>query len=196
MENMLSYMKLPKKVSQFQIKHLGVRCKGVITDEIHTIHRILNISDQITFPTHISYFFFIIAASVAAISGRLVPAAIIVAQIAHSDIQSVVATYTADATIISDDITKSIQFSCSFLLCFFLLNKDKKNKNRSTHINIVEYADNQNFILNQFSVFIFVIDKMKMHANRYMKFLISGSSIPLAFQTSSIGSFLIHKYQL
>jgi len=208
MENMLSYMKLPKKVSQFQIKHLGVRCKGVITDEIHTIHRILNISDQITFPTHISYFFFIIAASVAAISGRLVPAAIIVAQIAHSDIQSAVATYTADATIISDDITKShmlaiilvifnnIQFSCSFLLCFFLLNKDKKNKNRSTHINIVEYADNQNFILNQFSVFIFVIDKIKIHANRYMKFLISGSSIPLAFQTSSIGSFLIHKYQL
>jgi heme/copper-type cytochrome/quinol oxidase subunit 4 len=150
----------------------------------------------------------IIAAKVAAISGKLVPAAIIVAQIAHSDIQSVVATYTADATIISDDITKShmlaiilvmfnnIQFSCSLLLCFFLLNKDKENKNRITHINTTEYADNQNSILNQFSVFIFVIDKKKIHINKYMKFLISGNSIPFAFQTSSIGSFFIHKYQL
>ena len=207
-ENILSYNKLPKKVSQFQIKHFGVMCKGVITEEIQTIHRILKISDHITFPTHISYFFLIIAAKVAAISGRLVPAAIIVAQIAHSDIQIAVATYTADATIISDDIIKrpilaiilvmlsNIHVSSSFLLCFFLLNIDKEKRNRSTHMNIIEYADNQNSMLNQFSVFMLNIDKMKIHANKYIKFLISGNSIPLAFQTSSIGSFLIHKYQL
>ena len=177
-------------------------------DEIHTIQRILNISDPITFQTHISYFFLIIAAKVAAISGKLVHAAIIVAQIAHSDTHSAVATYTADATIISEDIIKShilaiilvifnnIHVSCSLLLCFFLLNTDRKNRNRSTHINITEYADNQNSMLNQFSVFIFTIDKMKIQVNKYIKFLISGNSIPLAFQTSSIGSFLIHKYQL
>lgn len=147
---MLSYIKLPKKVSQVQIKHFGVICIGVITEEIQTIQRILNISDPITFHTHISYFFLIIAAKVAAISGKLVPAAIIVAQIAHSDTQIAVATYTADATITSEDITKSpilaiifvilsnIQFSSSFLLCFFLLNIDKENKNNNTHINTTE----------------------------------------------------------
>jgi hypothetical protein len=73
---------------------------------------------------------------------------------------------------------------------------DKENKNNRTHINITEYADSQNSMLNQFSVFIFIMDKMKIQANKYIKFLISGSSIQLAFQTSSIGSFLIHKYQL
>lgn len=46
----------------------------------------LKISDQITLPTHMSYFLFIIAATVAAISGRLVHAATIVAPIAHSEI--------------------------------------------------------------------------------------------------------------
>jgi hypothetical protein len=207
-ENILSYIRLHKKVSQLQTKHFGVMCKGVITDEIQTIQRILNMSDHITFPTHISYFFLIIAAKVAAISGRLVPAAIIVAQIAHSDTHIAVATYTADATITSDDITRShilaiifvilsnIQVSCSLLLCLFLLNIDRENRNRSTHMNIMEYADSQNSMLNQFSVFMLNIDKMKIHANKYIKFLISGNSIPLAFQTSSIGSFLIHKYQL
>ncbi len=46
-------------------------------------------SDPITFPTHMSYFFFIRAANVAATSGKLVPAAIIVAQIARSDTHKV-----------------------------------------------------------------------------------------------------------
>jgi hypothetical protein len=168
----------------------------------------LNISEPITFHTHISYFFFIIAAKVAAISGKLVPAAIIVAQIAHSDTHITVATYTAASTIKSDDITKSpilaiifvtlsnIQFSCSILLFLLLLNIESQNKNRSTHINITEYSENPKLILNQFSVLIFIIDKVKMHANKYMKFLISGSSTPLAFHTSSIGSFLTHKYPL
>jgi hypothetical protein len=58
-----------------------------MTAEIQIIHNILNISDQITFPTHISYFFFIIAAKVAATSGREVHAAMIVAHIAHSETQ-------------------------------------------------------------------------------------------------------------
>lgn len=151
-EKILSYIKLPMKVSQFQTqsKHFGVICIGVINEEIQTIQRILNISDHITFPTHISYFFLIIAAKVAAISGKLVPAAIIVAHIAHSDTHIAVATYTADATIMSDDIIKrpilaiifvilsNIQVSCSFLLCLFLLNIDRENKNKRTHINIIE----------------------------------------------------------
>ncbi|MBR7037192.1 hypothetical protein IKI14_05050 [bacterium] len=207
-ENTLSYINPPKKVSHVQIKHFGVICKGVIIEEIQTIQRILNISDQITFPTHISYFFLIIAAKVAAISGRLVPAAIIVAQIAHSDTQMAVATYTADATMMSDDITKrpilaiifvmlsNIQVSSSLLLRFFLLNIESENRNKSTHMNIIEYADSQKSILNPFSVFILNIDRIKIHVNKYIKFLISGSSIPLAFQTSSMGSFFTHRYQL
>ena len=207
-ENILSYIKLQKKLSQFQTRHFGTMCIGVITEEIQTIQRILNISEPITFHTHISYFFLIIAAKVAAISGKLVPAAIIVAPIAHSDTHITVATYTAEATIISEDIIKShilaiilvifnsIHVSCSLLLCLFLLNIDKEKRNRRTHINIIEYADTQNSMLNQFSVFMFNIDRMKIQENKYMKFLISGNSIPLASQTSSIGSFFIHKYQL
>jgi hypothetical protein len=207
-ENILSYIRLHQKVSQVQAKHFGSICRGVITEEIHTIHKILNISDPITFHIHISYFFLIIAANVAAISGKLVPAAIIVAQIAHSDTHIAVATYTAAATIKSDDIIRSpilaiifvtlsnIQFSCSILLFLLLLNIASQNKNRSTHINITEYSEKPKLTLNQFSVSIFIIDKVKMQANKYQKFLISGSSTPLAFQTSSIGSFLIHKYPL
>jgi hypothetical protein len=68
-------------------KHVGCRFKGVITDEIPIIHRILKISDQTTFHTHISYLFLIIAANVAATSGRDVQAATIVAHIARSDTQ-------------------------------------------------------------------------------------------------------------
>jgi len=150
----------------------------------------------------------IIAAKVAAISGKLVPAAIIVAQIAHSDTQMVVAMYTADATMISDDIISNpilaiilvilsnIQFSSSFLLFLFLLNIERQNRNIITHINTTEYTDNPNSILNQFSVLMFIIDKRKIQINKYQKFLISGSSNALVLQTSSIGSFFIHKYQL
>ena len=207
-EKILSYIKLHNILSQLHAKHFGLKSNSVITEEIQTIHRILNISDPITFQTHISYFFLIIAARVAAISGKLVPAAIIVAQIAHSDTHITVATYTAEATITSDDIINNpilaiilvmlsnIQFSCSFLLCFFLLNIETQNKIRITHINIIEYVDNQNSMLNQFSVLIFIIDRIKIHANKYKKFLISGSSIVPELQASSIGSFLIQRYQL
>ena len=207
-ENILSYIRLHNTDSQFHTRHFGVKSNWVITEEIQTIHRMLKISDQITFHTHISYFFLMMAAKVAAISGKLVPAAMIVAQIAHSDTHMTVATYTADATITSEDIISNpileiifvmlsnIQFSCSFLLCFFLLNIETQNKIRIIHINITEYLDSPNSILNQFSVLMFIIDKIKIHPNKYRKFLISGSSISLVFQTSSIGSFLIHKYQL
>lgn len=41
-----------------------------------------------------------------------------------------------------------------------------------------------------------MIDNRKIHTNKYIKFLISGSSIPFAFQTSSMGSFFIQRYQL
>ena len=56
--------------------------------EAHTpmIHNVLNILDPTRFATHISYFFLIIAVIVVANSGRLVQAAITVAQIARSDI--------------------------------------------------------------------------------------------------------------
>jgi hypothetical protein len=64
------------------------RFNGVITEDIQMIHKTLKISEPITFQTPISYLFLIIAASVAAISGRLVPAATIVAPIAHSDTQA------------------------------------------------------------------------------------------------------------
>jgi hypothetical protein len=53
------------------------------------IHRVLKILDHIRLATHISYFFLTIAVIVVANSGKLVPAAIIVAQIAHWDIHKV-----------------------------------------------------------------------------------------------------------
>jgi hypothetical protein len=91
-EKILSYIRLHSTLSQLHTRHFGVICRGVITEEIQTIHKILNMSEPITFHTHISYFFLIIAAKVAAISGKLVHAAIIVAQIAHSDTHITVAT--------------------------------------------------------------------------------------------------------
>jgi len=83
-----------------------LRLIGAKTELIQIIHKILKISDQITFQTHKSYFFFAIAVTVAAISGKLVQAAIIVAQIAHSDNQKYFAIKTADETTCSDDITR------------------------------------------------------------------------------------------
>ena len=70
-----------------KITQVGDKVSGVMTELIPIIPKILKISDPITFPTPISYLFFIIAATVAAISGKLVPAATIVAPIAHSEIQ-------------------------------------------------------------------------------------------------------------
>ncbi len=162
MEKILSYIRYHHNESHVHVRQFGCKSNLVMMADIHTIHSILNMSDPITFHTHISYFFLIIAVMVAAISGRLVHAAIIVAQIAHCDTHKLSAINTAEATITSEDITNNpilviilvilskIQFSCSFLLFFFLLNNERKNKSRTTHMNMIEYADNQNLILNQF----------------------------------------------
>ena len=88
-ENILSLNNIVQKFMSHPLDKRQVGCKfnGVITADIQIIQSILNISDHITFHTHISYFFLIIAANVAATSGREVHAAMIVAQIAHSETQ-------------------------------------------------------------------------------------------------------------
>jgi len=80
------------------------------------IHKVLKILDHIRLATHISYFFFTMAVMVVANSGRLVPAAIIVAQIARSDIHNLSAIYTAASTITSEAITKSPILATSFAI--------------------------------------------------------------------------------
>ena len=70
-------------------RHCGVMSIGRIIELTQIIPRVLNILDHTRLAIHISYFFFIIAVIVVANSGRLVHAAIIVAQIAHSDIHKV-----------------------------------------------------------------------------------------------------------
>jgi len=88
-ENILSLNNIVQKLISHPLakRHVGFNFSGVIIEEIPIIHRILNISDHITLPIHISYFFLTIAANVAATSGNDVQAATIVAQIAHSDTQ-------------------------------------------------------------------------------------------------------------
>ena len=56
---------------------------------IQIIHSVLNMFDPTKFQIHISNFFFKIAVTVVANSGKLVHAAIIVAQIARCDIQNI-----------------------------------------------------------------------------------------------------------
>ena len=89
-ENDVSWKKC-KIHSQFHHgnRHTGVNSIGRITELTQIIHNVLNIFDHTRLATHISYFFFTIAVIVVANSGKLVPAAIIVAQIAHSDIHNV-----------------------------------------------------------------------------------------------------------
>jgi hypothetical protein len=70
-------------------RQTGVSVIGVIVALIQIIPSVLKIFDQTKFQTHISYFFFNIAVTVVANSGRLVQAAIIVAQIARCDIQKI-----------------------------------------------------------------------------------------------------------
>ena len=67
-------------------RHSEVSSIGRIVALTHMIPNVLNIFDQTKFATHISYFFLRIAVIVVANSGKLVHAAIIVAQIARSDI--------------------------------------------------------------------------------------------------------------
>ena len=89
-ENDVSWKKC-KNHSQFHCgnKHTGVNSIGRILALTQIIHKVLKIFDHTRFATHISYFFLIMAVIVVANSGKLVQAAIIVAQMAHSDIHKV-----------------------------------------------------------------------------------------------------------
>ena len=89
-ENEVSCIKCHRHV-QFpeDSRQTGVKVIGVIVALIQIIPSVLKIFDQTKFQTHISYFFFSIAVIVVANSGRLVHAAMIVAQIARCDIQKI-----------------------------------------------------------------------------------------------------------
>ena len=89
-ENEVSCIKWPRHVhSQDESRHTGVNVIGVIVALIQIIPSVLNMFDPTRFPIHISNFFFKMAVIVVANSGKLVPAAIIVAQIARCDIQKI-----------------------------------------------------------------------------------------------------------
>ena len=89
-ENEVSCIKCHRHV-QFpeDSRQTGVKVIGVIVALIQMIPRVLKIFDPTKFPIHISNLFFMIAVIVVANSGKLVQAAIIVAQIAHCDIQKI-----------------------------------------------------------------------------------------------------------
>lgn len=158
--------------------------------------------DQTRLATHISYFFLIIAVIVVANSGKLVQAAIIVAQIARSDIHKVWAINTAASTITSDAITrspilatnfvifKSIHFDVSLAhgICLLNIIIMKSMSNIDTKISLT--LSIQKFGMNfQFIISVFTNASSATHKNRYMKFLILGTETSIA---SSLGdSFLM-----
>ena len=89
-ENDVSCIKCHRHVqSPEDSRQIGVKVIGVIVALIQIIQSVLKIFDHTKFPIHISYLFFKIDVIVVANSGKLVPAAIIVAQIAHCDIQNI-----------------------------------------------------------------------------------------------------------
>ena len=208
-ENILSLNNIVQKFISHPLDKRQVGCKfnGVITEEIQIIHNILNISDHTTFPTHISYLFLIIAARVAATSGREVHAAIIVAQMAHSETQRFWAINTAEFTTKSDAITKThilasnfakfkiIHSSRSDPLPFFFLNEDIKKKTINVIRNPIQYEDihrfNQNF---QSTVSQVKTQRSREIANKIKKFFAKGVSI--SFISSHPESFLYQRYQL
>jgi len=63
-----------------------------------------------------------------------------------------------------------------------------------THINIDEYNEKHQEILNPSSILRVIIDRMKTAPKMYKKFLIFGNSSESL--SSSTGSCFIHKYQL
>lgn len=161
-EKILSLNNIVQKLISHQLlnRHVGWRCNGVIIEEIQMIHNILNISDHTTFPIHISYFFFTIAAKVAATSGREVHAAIIVAQIAHSETQKCWAINTAEFTTKSEAITKTHILASNFAkfkiihnsrsdhLHFFFLKEDIVKKITKVNRNPIQYEDIHRFNQN------------------------------------------------
>ena len=89
-ENEVSCIKCALQVQlPEEIRHTGVNVIGVIVALIQIIPSVLKIFDPTRFPIHISNFFFKIAVTVVANSGKLVHAAMIVAQIARCDIQKI-----------------------------------------------------------------------------------------------------------
>ena len=207
-ENDVSWKKC-KIHSQFHHgnRHTGVNSIGRITELTQIIHNVLNIFDHTRLATHISYFFLIIAVIVVANSGKLVPAAIIVAQIAHSDIHKTWAMKTAESTITSDAITnsqilatslvifKSIHFEVSFTQGIVLLNAiitNKANK-MATNISLIQSIPKRTM---NFQEVISMLMKASntTHRNRYIKFLILGTDTSI---DSSVGdSFFIIKNAL
>ncbi len=161
-ENILSLNNIVQKfISHHPLnKHVGWRCNGVIIEEIQIIHNILNMSDHTTLPIHISYFFLTIAAKVAATSGREVHAAIIVAQIAHSETQKCWAINTAELTTKSEAITKIHKLASNFAkfkiihnsrsdhLHFFFLKEDIVKKITKVNKNPIQYEDIHRFNQN------------------------------------------------
>ena len=175
-EKILSLNNIVQKLAShpWAKRQVGWRFNGVITDEIPIIQRILNISDHTTLPTHISYFFFIIAASVAATSGSDVPAATMVAQIAHSDTQNDWAINTAAFTTKSEDRTSIHKLARSFVQfniihnlfsheCLFLLrNNDIRNQISNTAKNIVQYSHIHTLSQNVLSIVSQVMKHSRM----------------------------------
>lgn len=207
-ENDVSWKKC-KNHSQFHhgSKHSGFKAIGRMDALTQIIPKVLKILDQTRFATHISYFFFTIAVIVVANSGKLVHAAMIVAQIAHSDIHRTSAIYTAAETITSDAITKSqilatnfaifksIHFQVSFAQGILLLKSVISNNINSiiTKISLVVSIPKLSWKF-QPVLSIFMNANHATHKNKYMKFLIFGTETSIA---SSLGdSFFIIKYAL
>ena len=208
-EKILSLKSIVQKLASqpWANKHVGCRFNGVITDEIPIIQRILNMSDQTTFPTHISYLFLIIAANVAATSGNDVPAATIVAQIARSDTQKYWAIYTAALTTRSDESTNIHKLAINFVqfsiihslfsdhFLFLLSRSDIINQIARTIRNIIEYSQIQKW--NQYFPFIvsqLTKQRKRLIQNKIKKFFSFGLSI--SSTSSQFDSFFIRRYPL
>ena len=195
--------------SQFQdcSKHSGVSCIERIDALTPIIHNVLNMLDPTRFATHISYFFLMIAVIVVANSGKLVHAAIIVAQIAHSDIHSAWAINIAVSTIISDAIINNHILATSFVTFnnihlevslahgILLLNTIiiNNNNNIAIKISLILSIQKTNLKVHPL-VSMFMNAKRSTQIKRYTKFLIFGTETSIA---SSLGdSFFIIKYQI
>ena len=206
-ENEVSWKKC-KIHSQFhdESKHSGVSNIGRILALTHIIPNVLKMFDQTKLATHISYFFLIMAVIVVANSGRLVPAAIMVAQIAHSDIHKVWAINTAASTITSDAMTNNHILAISFVIFnsihlevslaqgILLLNTIIINIKNNKATNIQLTLSIHNFIAKPLEVSMLTKANNATPMNRYIKFFILGTETSIL---SSVGdSFLIIKYPL
>jgi hypothetical protein len=171
------------------------------------IHSVLNILDPTRFATHISYFFLMIAVIVVASSGKLVQAAIIVAQIAHCDIHKVLAINIAVSTIISEAIINNHILATSFVIFnsihldvslahgILLLNTIiiNNNSNIATNISLILSIQKINSKFHPL-MSIFINAKRNTQRKRYTKFFILGTETSIA---SSLGdSFFIIKYHI